>query len=177
MTDLDRMWSEMLEEAMNAARASGRGDVADYLDLKARNDAMRRTSVRWLLESITELAADANRELEVITIDREDPHNFPHLGANIVGTLMKLRYGVRCLTVEAGWTRTPTDGFMRGGALAIAKISHFGIAKMNVELALKPASDVPVWIATYQDGSSIEVDPEFLRSHFAIFIGSERTVV
>lgn len=171
MNELDQMWSQMLEEARLAARASGRSDIADYLDLKARNDAMRQASVRWLLESFIEIAAEANRQISGIDIDREDPHNFPHAGANIAGTRLKLRHGVRCLTIEAGWTRTPADGFMRGGALAIAKISHFGISKMNVDLVLKPSDGSPIWIATYQDGATIDADTDFLRQHFSIFLG------
>lgn len=172
MTELDRLWSHMLEEAMLAARASGRGDVADYLDLKARNDAMRQASVGWLIDSFIELAAEANREFSSVTIDREDPHNFPHRGANMAGTLIKIRQGVRCLTIEAGWTRTPADGFMRGGALAIAKITHFGIAQMNYDLALRPASDVPVWFASQNEGIPVEVDVDFIRRHFSVLMDS-----
>lgn len=171
MSELDQLWSQMLDEAMTAARASGRHDVADYLDLKARNDALRNAGIRWLFESLMGIAGEATRALAAITIDREDPHNFPHRGANIVGSLVTFRLGVRCLTIEAGWTRTPGDGFMRGGALAIAKISHFGIAKMNAELHLKPAESGPGWSALYGDGSSIPADESFLRRHFSIFLG------
>ena len=56
-------------------------------------------------------------------MENENPHNFRLRGANLVGSLLRVRQGVRCLTVEAGWTRTPNDGFMRGGALAIARIT------------------------------------------------------
>jgi hypothetical protein len=171
MNDLDQMWSQMLDEAMQAARLSGRHDVADYLDLKARNDAIRQASVRWLFESVIEIAAGANRKFSAISIDRDDPHNFAHRGSNMAGSRLILRQGIRCLTVEAGWTRTPADGFMRGGALAVAKITHFGMAKMNVELILKPADGKPGWLAVYEDGASIGVDSDFLRQHFALFLG------
>ena len=171
MSELDQLWSQMLDEAMAAARASGRHDVADYLDLKARNDVLRNAGVRWLFESLIGIAGEVTRQNAAIIIDREDPHNFPHRGANIAGSLLTFRLGVRCLTVEAGWTRTPGDGFMRGGALAIARISHFGIAKMNAELHLKPAESGPGWIAYYADGASIPADESFLRQHFSIFLG------
>jgi len=171
MSELDQLWTQMLDEAMLAARASGRHDVADYLDLKASNDALRQAGVRWLFEMLTGIAGEATRQVATITIDREEPHNFAHRGANIAGSLMTFRLGVRCLTVEAGWTRTPSDGFMRGGALAIAKISHFGIAKMNAELHLKPSDDGPGWVAFYADGLSIAADEAFLRQHFELFLG------
>lgn len=161
----------MLDEAMLAARASGRHDIADYLDLKARNDAVRQAGVRWLFEGLIGIAGEATRQFATITIDREEPHSFAHRGANIAGSLLKFRHGVRCLTVEAGWTRTPADGFMRGGALAIAKITHFGLPKMNAELHLKPAEDAPGWTAFYSDGASIPADETFFRQHFAMFLG------
>jgi len=171
MSELDQLWAKMLDDAMAAARDSGRHHVADYLDLKARNDALRNAGVRWLFESLIGIAGEATRQHAAITIDREDPHNFPHRGANIAGSRLIFRLGVRCLTVEAGWTRTPGDGFMRGGALAIARISHFGIAKMNAELHLKPAESGPGWVASYSDGTSLPADESFLRQHFSVFVG------
>lgn len=171
MTDLDRMWSQMLDEATAAARTSGRADVADYLDLKSRNDALRIAGVRWLFESIVVLAGDANQQFPAIRIEREDPHNFPHAGANIAGALLRVRHGLRCLTVEAGWTRTPADGFMRGRALAVARITHFGMAKMNMDLLLRPAETEPGWIAVAQDGREAPADETFLRRHFNVFLG------
>jgi len=171
MSELDQLWSQMLDEAMAAARDAGRHDVADYLDLKARNDVLRNTGVRWLFESLIGIAGEATRTFAAITIAREEPHNFSHRGANIVGSVLTFRLGVRCLTVEAGWTRTPGDGFMRGGALAIAKISHFGIAKMNAELHLKPAESGPGWVAFSSDGASTPADESFLRQHFSVFLG------
>ena len=171
MTELDRMWSQMLDEAIAAARESGRGHVADYLDLKSRNDALRSAGVRWLFGSMIEIAGEANRQFPALEIEREDPHNFPHRGANIAGAMLRVRHGVRCLTVEAGWTRTPADGFMRGGALAIARISHFGMPKMNMDLILKPSEDVPGWVAAVPDGRTAPVDETFLRRHITVLIG------
>jgi hypothetical protein len=171
MTELDRMWSQMLEEAILAARDAGRGHVADYLDLRARNDALRSAGVRWLFEAVVGLAGDAGLARPGIQIEREEPHNFPHAGANMAGSLIRVRHGVRCLTVEAGWTRTPADGFMRGGALAVAKISHFGIAKMNMDLLLRAADPESGWIARSPEGLEAPVDEVLLRRHFSVFLG------
>ena len=165
------MWSQMLNEAISAARSSGRGDVAAYLDLKSRNDALRTAGVRWLFEAIVGLAGEANRELPGLHIEREDPHNFPHAGANMAGALLRVRHGVRCLTVEAGWTRTPADGFMRGGALAVAKITHFGMSKMNMDFHLRHSESVPGWVAVAPDGREAPVDEVLLRRHFSVFLG------
>lgn len=159
----------MLDEAMRAARAAGRHDVADYLDLKARNDAIRHANVRWLFEAVSHIALEV--ETRGLKVEREEPHRFEHRGASLSGSLVRLSQGVRCLTVEAGWTRTPSDGFMRGGALAVAKMTHRGMPKMSADLILKPDKDGPGWTAIYADGVSIAVDETFLRQHFAVFIG------
>ena len=173
MNELDERWSRMLDEAMNAARAAGRHDVADYLDLRARNDALRQAGIRWLFEALIGIAGEAMRAIPAITIDREEPHNFDHRGANITGLLLQFRHGVRCLTVEAGWTRTPADGFMRGGALAVAKLTHFGLPKMNAELHLKTPDNDPGWVAITPDREPIKVDESFLRRQFDIFLGTD----
>ena len=165
------MWSQMLDEAIAAARESGRGHVADYLDLKSRNDALRVAGVRWLFEAVVEIAGELNREFPGIHIEREEPHNFPHAGSNMAGSLLRVRHGVRCLTVEAGWTRTPADGFMRKGALAVAKVSHFGIAKMNMDFLLRPSEEGPGWSAVAPDGHEAQVDETLLRRHFNVFLG------
>lgn len=172
MSELDQLWEQMLDEAMLAARASGRHDVADYLDLKARNDVLRRAGVQWIFEAFIGIAGEATRQFAAITIDREEPHNFAHRGANIAGKRLTFRLGVRCLSVEAGWTRTPSDGFMRGGALAVAKITHFGMPKMNAELLLKPAAEAPGWLVIDPDGqAAAAADDAYLRRHFNVFLG------
>jgi hypothetical protein len=170
MSELDDVWTKMLSEASQRARASDRHDVADYLDLKASNDLIRRTSIAWLTETLVQHAAAANRYNAAISIERTEPHNFAYHGANLVGTSIILRYGVRCLTVEAGWTRTPADGFMRGGMLAFARFRHFGLSKAGMEAALYRAGDSPVWrvLADEKVGSDIHSDD--LHRHVSLLI-------
>lgn len=168
MNELDQVWSQMLDDAEKRARESGRHDVADYLSLKARNDAMRQASVGWIFDTLIEIAGEANRNRAAITIEREDPHNFADRGANMAGSLLRLRQGVRCLTVEAGWTRTPADGFMRGGALAFARITHFGMPKHSAELQLILAAGSPEWKTT---DPVAPVDSAVLREHIEVLLG------
>lgn len=173
MNELEEVWAQMLDRATKAARAAGRGDVADYLDLKAANDLIRRTSVKWLFDSLTEIASRHNRSGfdAAILIENENPHNFPVEKANMVGSLLRLRQGVRCLTIESGWTRTPADGFMRGGALAAAKITHFGISRANEELILTRANNLPQWFSITKSGQTSVFDSSNLQRHFQIFTG------
>lgn len=171
MSEMDELWSRMLAEARENARASARHDVADYLDLKASNDLVRRTGVTWLFETIVAMVASQNRANVAVAIERTEPHSFNYRGANIVGSAVSFRYGVRCLTVEAGWTRTPADGFMRGGGLAIARLRHFGIQAKNVEIALAGTEGSPVWRRIREDAVHGEVDSDYLRSHVDLLIG------
>ncbi|MEP6848583.1 MAG: hypothetical protein ABI999_06990 [Acidobacteriota bacterium] len=170
MTELDEVWRQMLTNAITSARADGRHDVADYLSLKAANDTIRAAGVKWLFDSILEIAGSANRDGTGVTIERTEPYNFAYRGANLVGSQIRLVQGVRCLTIDAGWTRTPADGFMRGGALAVARLRHFGLAKANVELALLRGTDAPVWSDPSVDETA-SISTGHLKRHFLIFLG------
>jgi hypothetical protein len=145
MNELDAFWSEELARAAANAKDSGRHSVADYLELRAQNDVIRSIGVRWLTEAMIAVAGEFNRRSHPVEIEREDPHRFTLRGATMSGTLLRLRQGVRCLTVEAGWTRTPSDGFMRGGALAAARLTHFGMPRSGAELGLYADPDAPRW--------------------------------
>ena len=167
MTELDHVWSEMLGKAAAKAIDSGRRDIAEYLRLKATNDAIRTIGVGWLLDTIVEIAGQAARKHAAITIEREEPHNFARGSSNMVGSLVHVRHGVRCLTVEAGWTRTPLDGVMRKGALAFARITHFGLPKSGAEFRLVHGETLPNWL----DETDAIVDSGELRRHFDVFLG------
>jgi len=155
----------MLSDAAENARSHGRHDVAEYLSLKAANDMVRAAGVKWLFDSVLEIAAEVNRANQNISIERVEPFNFPYHRANIVGSQLRLLWGVRCLMVEAGWTRTPTDGFMRGGPLAIARIRHFGMPRANSEILLVKGDATPEW-----SDSGTNFTSEHLRRHFTVFL-------
>jgi len=166
MNELDDAWSRMLAGAIANAKDSGRDDVADYLTLKHTNDIIRQASVDWLFNSFVEVASEANRQNSSITIEREDPHEFQFGNARMAGGLLRIRLGVRSLTVEAGWTRIPSHGIMRGGALAAGRISHFGFPKADVDLTLARVSDTPVWKSSLEE----KFDSANVREHLRILI-------
>ncbi len=171
MNELDEVWSQKLNAALAKAQTAGQGDVADYLTLRATNDALRQTSLKWLFGSLIEIAAFANRKGSAIAVETENQHCFSFGNSTLQGGQIRLSQGVRCLTVEAGWTRTPADGFMRGGALAIGRVSHFGISKHNVELFLVLEADSPRWFAADKDGRRTVFDSRHLNEHFEVFLG------
>ncbi len=172
MNELDEVWTRKLNEARIRANAAGNADVAAYLELKASNDAVRRASVEWLLDSLSEIASDSNRSGANISIETEDSHRFAFGSAQMVGSLFRFRQGVRCLSIEAGWTRAPGDGFMRGGSLAAGRITHFGISKHNAELLLIAEKNAPSWFSVDRNGTRAIFDSRHLNRHFQIFLGA-----
>src|SRR5215204_6051093 len=146
MSDLDEAWAAALSEAERRARLAGRKDVAEYLTLKNSNDLLRKAGVDWLVDGFMAVAGDANRDGASIRIARQEGHRFQTGTSTMVGNLLTLTNGVRTLYVEAGWPRTPRDGFIRGGGLACAHIRHMGIKAASEELLLtKSPTGAPTW--------------------------------
>ena len=146
MGELDEAWAAALSEAERRARLAGRKDVAEYLSLKNQNDLLRQAGVDWLLAEFTTLAGEANRSGASIQISKKEGHRFGTPSSTMVGDLITFTNGVRTLFVEAGWPRTPRDGFVRGGGLASANIRHLGIKTANEELLLvKSSTGGPTW--------------------------------
>lgn len=164
------VWERDFDEAIKQARAAGRGDVADYISLKSSNDAIRSDGVQWLLETVVEIATAFNEHGARIILDQKDEYLFEHEKAVLTGSFLKLQQGVRCLTFEAGWTRNPGDGFMRGGALVFARIRHFGFPKSGEDLALIRFEGNPQWFTVADDLHRISFDFHSLRPHFEVFL-------
>lgn len=167
MTELDQVWSQMLDEAAVSARGSGRHHVADYLRLKATNDAIRERGVGWLFDTLIEISSAEMRNRPNITIERESPHSFAVGASRMAGYLLRVRQGVRCLTLEAGWARSPSDGIMRNGALAFARITHFGIPKAGAEFRLVHVDTLPQWLGY----DNVVIGTAELRRHMNILLG------
>ena len=171
MSELEEAWEVALAEAEQRARAAGRREIADYVALRKRNDLLRRAAVDWLVTTITSLAAKANRAGAGIQIEQDDTHRFQVGHATMVGRRVTLRNGVRALTVETGWPRTPRDGFVRGGGLACANLKHFGRPRANAELMLlRSQSDAPQWITIEKSGARSPLTEAQIRAHFFMLL-------
>lgn len=173
MTDIEEIWTQDFNIAIEEAKATNRYEVADYLSLKASNDAIRTESTKWLFDTIVEIVFALNKHGAQIKLTEKDKHNFEFGHSNLRGQLLKLQQGLRCLEIEAGWTRTPSDGFMRGGALACAKFSHFGFSKRNEELVLLKYEDKPQWFSVADENHRISFNVRSLRKHFGTFLGDK----
>ena len=166
MDELDLVWSQMLTDAGERAAGSGRHAVAEYLRLKATNDAIRSRGVAWLVDAFVAMAAAEQARHVTMTVTREEPHRFERGTSRMVGSCVEIRHGVRCLSVAAGWARTPADGIMRGGALAFASITHFGMPKAAAEFRLVHRDDLPQWL----DDTDSTVGIAIVRGHIDLLL-------
>jgi hypothetical protein len=146
MIELDDVWRQMLDDAAHKAVNAGRADIADYFRLRAANDAVRAAGAKWLFDVVIEAAAEAQRRLPRIDIEKVDGHRFAVGNSTMVGSVINVRLGLRCFSAEAGWVRLPGDGIMRGGALVHAAFRHFGFPRETAELSLVPADPTPQWV-------------------------------
>jgi hypothetical protein len=149
----------------------GRADIARYLDLRAQNDLLRRAAVEWLSTTFTALAAVANRHGAGIQIEQKEAHRFRRGSATMVGPQLVLRRGVRTLTIESGWPRTPRDGIVRGRGLACANIKHLGRQRANTELLLaRSAKGTPQWLITAGVKGQVPLSEAHLRDHLSVLL-------
>jgi hypothetical protein len=173
VSEFEETWARVMAEAEQRARASGRGDVAEYLALRATNDLARKTGMDWLFSTFTSLAGEANRAGASVRLSKQDGHRFRVGTATMVGAMLTFQMGVRQLFVEAGWPRAPQDGFVRGGGLALAQVKHFGDRTGNEELMLaRDGSGAPQWLVLEKTGTRTVLMEERVRRHIERFLGT-----
>jgi hypothetical protein len=158
-------YERKMTEAQERARVQGRGDVLDYLSLKAANDSLRASGVEWLLSTFTSAAGELNRGGAGLTLARTEAHRFRVGHSTMVGARLTLTRGLRALTIEAGWPRGPRDGIVRGGGLASALVGHFGERKAGEELLLMPFEGEPRWFVIEKTGARTELLEARVRTH------------
>lgn len=171
MSELDEAWALALAAAADRARTGGRADLTEYLSLRTANDLTRKIGRDWLLETFATLAGEANIAGGAIQISREDGHRFKTGNASMVGSSLSLGKGVRVLIVEVGWPRIPSDGFIRGGGLALANIRHLGIKSVSekLRLLLDPGGS-PRWVVQDKLRERHEIHEADLRNHIEILL-------
>jgi hypothetical protein len=174
VSELDEAWAQALAEAQQRAHAAGRAEVAEYLRLRASNDLLRKTGIEWLLTTFTTLAGKANRAGASIQISQQEAHRFQVGNATMVGRLLTLSLGVRALSIEAGWPRLPSDGFVRGGGLACARIKHLGRKSANAELLLtRSEKDSPRWVVIEKSSKRRALIEAAIQKHIVRLLSDE----
>lgn len=172
MNELEENWADFVREAAFQSAGNANKDVADYLRLRETNDAARRIGIAWLLDAFLQVAAEANRRGMSIAVEKQEAHSFSVGVATMQGSLVRLKLGIRAVTIEAGYPQKPQDGFVRGGGLACARISHFGQAKANEDLMLvRSEQSAPVWCIVEQTDLRRQFHVPQLKHHFETFVG------
>lgn len=159
----------MLKNATKLAAETGRDDIAEYLSLRATNDTIRKTGIEWIFDTLSGFAEKAGQNGHLLKIEREEPYSFRFGNSNLTGSVLRIRQGVRCLSIEAGWTRVPGDGIMSGGSMAAAKIGHFGIPKANMDLYLVRSGEAYLWNFQTRNGERGYFGSQHLSAHFQLF--------
>jgi hypothetical protein len=166
LSELDEAWELALAAAQRRAHRAGRADVAAYLRLRSSNDLVRKTGIDWLLNTFSVLAGQANRAGASLQISQQEGHRFQVTNATMVGPCLTLSFGVRSLSIEAGWPRVPGDSFIRGGGLARGRIRHLGKQTFNQELQLVQATKgSPSWLVIDKEGKSSPLLESGIRRH------------
>ncbi|NNE67482.1 MAG: hypothetical protein HKN33_13030 [Pyrinomonadaceae bacterium] len=171
MDHLDELFSKDLDTAIERAKEAGRFDIADYLSLRASNDSIREEAVKWLFDTVLDVVFAFNRHGARIKIEQTAKHRIKYGASQLSGEKLELRQGLRCLTIEAGWTRSTGDGVMRGGSLAFSRISHFGFRKETEELELIRFENVPQWFLIEDEKRRVSFNVSSLKKHFEVFLG------
>jgi hypothetical protein len=171
MSDFEELVAAKLVDAIETARSSGRDDIADYLALKAANDTIRQREIDSLFKAFIGVALSAENVERNVQVERESPYSFRHGDATMKGTLLQMTRGLRSLTVEAGWTRAPGDGFMRLGAMVVARLTHYGLPEKNAVLMLKPHDDGHSWFELQNDRiAAVVFQAEDVERHVAVLL-------
>jgi len=174
VSELEEAWELALAEAHRRAQSAGRTDIAEYLRLRASNDLSRRAGIDWLMSTFEKLAGDANRAGASLQISRELSHRFAVHNATMVGPRLSLNFGVRSLSIAAGWPRVPSDRFVRGGGLAHARVQHFGKQSLNQELLLVRSGDTsPSWVVLEDTEKKEPFRESGIRAHLAKLISED----
>ena len=93
----------------------------------------------------------------------------------MVGRLLTLTSGVRSISIEVGWPRTPSDGFVRGGGLACANIQHFGMKAASEHLRLEvDRKGLPHWQRHSDHGKRGEFHEADVKHHLKVLLTDSR---
>lgn len=117
--------------------------AAEYLRLKAANEALREKARLWVWEVLNGICAELNRGLtvgpgeEAIQVGLQE-WTFAVESATLVGERFGARRRGRTLIVEIGWPRLPEHGYLTEGGLARGRIGF----SQNVMLDPRPVAEI-----------------------------------
>lgn len=156
--------------------------AAEYLALRAANDQLRERGKEWLLDTLSQLCAEANRRL-MLPLDQtgiqtgSQDWQFKIENTTLAGERFGIRYRFRTLTVEVGWPRLPEHGFLTDGAMARARISLSQNTMLEpqpiAELILKKTTQGdPAWFAFKNRVSGEQITIDRLNEYLSLILAS-----
>lgn len=157
--------------------------AAEYLALKAANDLLRERGKQWLLDTMSQLCADANRTL-ITQPDQagiqtgSQEWQFKVENATMAGERFGARYGYHTLTVEVGWPRLPEHGFLTDNALARARVSLSQNTMLQPEVIAelvfkKVGGSEPAWFVIKNKQLGEQITEARLRGFFNLILAAE----
>lgn len=157
--------------------------AAEYLALKATNDQLRERGKQWLLDKLTKLCAEANRNLvtqpdQVGIQTGTQEWQFKVENATMAGERFGARYRYKTLTVEVGWPRLPEHGFLTDSALARARVSFSQNTMLQPEVIAdlvfkKVGSGETAWFVFKNRQSGEQITEARLREFFNLILAAE----
>lgn len=154
--------------------------AAEYMALKAANDQLRERGKQWLLDTFTQLCADANRSLMADPAQAgiqtgAQEWQFKVENATMAGERFGARYGYRTLTVEVGWPRLPEHGYLTDNALARARVSFSQNTMLQpqvlAELVFKKVGNgEPAWFVFKNREVGEQITETRLREFFSLIL-------
>lgn len=146
MTMSEEFWMTLLDEEIARGSVSAEGVFQDYLSVRGANNDIRVRATDWLFGSFAELSERLSSQGLELPLERSDDIRFTFLGATLLGSAIAFSNGVRRLSCEVGSIKAPGHGIIKGGGIAIARISHFGIPEKEQTLRLVVGEESARWV-------------------------------
>lgn len=164
------VFTQDLDRAIARSKESGRFELSDYLELKANNDRIREEARKWIFETIEEIVFEFNKHGAKIKIETLYKKSIKYGYSSLTGNRMELKQGLRCFSIEVGWTQSIEDGVMKSSSLAFGRLSHFGFRKETEEIELHKFEGKPRWFSIGEDMTRHSFTVSSLKRHFEVLL-------
>ena len=168
MITSEEFWHRLLDEEIARGTVTAEGVFEDYLAVRGANNEIRDSATEWLFRSFDELAERLRLQAFECSVERSDESQFNFLGATLTGPAIFFSHGVKRLSCEVGSIKAPGHGIIKGGGVAVARISHFGMPEKEQFLRLSVGEGSARW--TVESERLRQFDAYDLMAHFRILI-------
>jgi len=168
MTTSDDFWLKLLDQEIERGTVSAEGVFQDYLSVRGANNSIRKHAAEWVFSSFLKFSEKLTSNGFQIVMEEKTESQFVFEGATLTGPSMVFTSGVRNLSCEVGSIKAPGHGIIKGGGIAIARLSHFGIPERNQILRLIVGEETGRWVV--DGGPPRQFDAYDIVGHFKILV-------